>query len=53
VEYFGFLIIAAYASFVTGACIQQYKAHKKWESETLPLIRENAKLKCLLELAGK
>ena len=52
-KYFGLLIVAVYAAFVTGASIQQYKAHKKWETETLPLIRENAKLKCLLELAGK
>jgi len=53
VETFCYLIVALYAGFTTGAVIQMYVSHKKWEQETLPIIRENEKLKCLLSLAGK
>lgn len=50
-EYFIFLF-AAYTAFVTGVFLQGRKAHKKWESEVLPLRQENARLKTLLNLHG-
>lgn len=46
------MLALIYMSFVTGVSWQMYKSHKKWEEETLPIIRENSRLKALLELKG-
>lgn len=45
-------IVFLYAAFITGTLIQVVKSHKKWEAETLPLVRDNARLRTLLELHG-
>jgi len=46
------MFVLSYAAFSTGSLYQLYRENKKWESETLPLIRENEKLKALLRLYG-
>ena len=44
------MFVLAYGAFTTGTLLEAYRAHKKWEKEALPVIRENEKLKCLMSL---
>jgi len=49
---YALMFVLSYAAFTTGSLYQIYRAHKKWENETLPVIRENEKLKALIRLYG-
>lgn len=46
------VIVISYGAFTTGTIFEACRAHKIWQKETLPVIRENERLKSLMRLHG-